>query len=102
MTALCSLADLKAELVQTEAVDDTLLTRLIGVAQNGIELVTGRTYPQVTATNQVIRSPDVIWGLNGVLRVRLGPPRITAVSALAYKQGPPAAAWTSVDLATLD
>src|SRR4051812_20512840 len=102
-TPLCSLDDVKIEAGGAdESVDDGLLERYMAVAADQIGRLTGRSFAQVHATNEIVRYPAVLLDKTGVLRVRLRTPRITAVTALAVRRGTPAAAWTAVDLSTVD
>jgi hypothetical protein len=99
----CELEPVKSELQNSENLDDDELVRFSGIASRNLEAVTGwDSFLKRTATNEVRRHGDVILGVDGHLLVRLAVPRVTAVSALAYRMNSPAAAWTAVALSLVD
>src|SRR5690349_20993587 len=73
----------------------------MGTATDALQRVTGRQFGQVTKSAEVWRFPRATCDRDGTLRVLLRTPRITAVSALAYRTNP-ANTWTAVDLSFVD
>lgn len=101
-TQYCTVNDVKAELGTPNATDDVLISAYIDRACAALERELGLSFAATTLTARVYRPGAAVWLRPGVLRVRLGLPHITTVTALSYRTDSPLNSWLEVDATALD